>query len=937
MAHTQLSTSTKVSVGIAAVALVGLGAYGFAVLLQDESAFRTDTLRPSPQQVALDACLNKCVDASNGCLSNPSMKPDVCAARQTACEAACHVEFSTAVVPPVVTPPSTVAPRVYEIQTVTVPPAWVNKGYSFQLQVKNVPEGADVHWSIDAGRLPEGVKLGDRDGVLAGIPTEAGSFAIRVKVQSPEGSGIEDLVLPVNPDAGIAPRGTIPPTITLPTTLDVSRSALVPASVVISTGSSLPEARIGRSYRLVFATGALPFPTSPVLWSLESGRFPEGVKLGDRDGVLAGIPTEAGRFTVRVRADNGTSYGIKEMVFTVLPDETIAPPVVPPPAPPVSGQRPITISTPSLSEGVMGQPYRAQLSYGTLPFPASPVQWSIVAGRLPDGVKLGDRDGVIAGISNEAGNFHITVRLDNTYNARGEREFDLLMRPPAVAVTPPVVSPPPVVPPVEIPPVNQPPVTGPTSLSVTPDVLPIGTVGQPYSQQLQVASGAPLIWHVVAGTLPQGLTFDEARGVISGTPTEVGQTLLSFRGSDSRTPASETVYGARQYVLTVEAGRPALAIAAASPFPDGTIGVDYQHQPVVASGGSQPYIWRIESGRLPDGLTLNKANGTVSGRPEEAGVFALTIRINDAAQGSVSKDFSLRVSLTEVKPVVDVTKPPVEPGATITPLVLAYINPMPNGTVGDSYNFHPMDVSGGRAPYRWTVSSQNSQLPSGLSVDVNGTIVGVPTNAQVYSFVLRAEDADGRTLSGSFTITINPRAQYSQIYTRDPQWPMRINRVNDMGLRVHDLVKLVDDGDPNTQYDSTVYYIGADGRRHAFPNAKVYFTWFSDYSGVRVILPRQIANIPLGPNLTYRPGVRLVKFVTDAHVYAVDTQRRLRWVTSERAAQELYGTNWNQNVDDISDAFYMDYRFDASPISSRYQFDPDIARRSVGYPSEILP
>jgi hypothetical protein len=54
-------------------------------------------------------------------------------------------------------------------------------------------------------------------------------------------------------------------------------------------------------------------------------------------------------------------------------------------------------------------------------------------------------------------------------------------------------------------------------------------------------------------------------------------------------------------------------------------------------------------------------------------------------------------------------------------------------------------------------------------------------------------------------------------------------------------------------------------------------------------------------------------------------------------AQELYGNYWNQNIDDISDAFYMDYRFDAPSINSRYQFDPDAARRSVGYPSEVLP
>ena len=260
---------------------------------------------------------------------------------------------------------------------------------------------------------------------------------------------------------------------------------------------------------------------------------------------------------------------------------------------------------------------------------------------------------------------------------------------------------------------------------------------------------------------------------------------------------------------------------------------------------------------------------------------------------------------------------------------------MPNGTVGDHYSFHPLNVTGGRTPYQWRVIA--GQLPSGLNLDDNGNAVGVPTSARVYQFTMQVKDVDGQALTGEFTVTINARAQYNQVYNNDPQWPIRVNRVNDMGLRVHDLIKLIDDGDPNTQYDTTVYYVGADGRRHAFPNAKAYFTWFSDYSSVRVVLPRQLADIPLGPNIGYRPGVRMVKFSTDPRVYAVDTQRRLRWVTTEQVAQELYGNYWNQNIDDISDAFYMDYRFDAPSINSRYQFDPDVARRSVGYPSEVLP
>ena len=55
--------------------------------------------------------------------------------------------------------------------------------------------------------------------------------------------------------------------------------------------------------------------------------------------------------------------------------------------------------------------------------------------------------------------------------------------------------------------------------------------------------------------------------------------------------------------------------------------------------------------------------------------------------------------------------------------------------------------------------------------------------------------------------------------------------------------------------------------------------------------------------MTYRPGVRLVKFLTLNRVYAVEKGGVLRWITSETLVRALYGLNWNRNVDDIEDVF----------------------------------
>lgn len=143
------------------------------------------------------------------------------------------------------------------------------------------------------------------------------------------------------------------------------------------------------------------------------------------------------------------------------------------------------------------------------------------------------------------------------------------------------------------------------------------------------------------------------------------------------------------------------------------------------------------------------------------------------------------------------------------------------------------------------------------------------------------------------------------------------------------LLKLVcPDGAAVDHPCKAVYYNGADGRRHAFPNEKVYFTWYVNFTGVQEISDVAMANIPLGKNVNYRPGIRMVKFQTVPKVYAVSRYGVLRWVNSEALAVAMYGTNWNQKIDDISEAFYTNYTFGAD-IASASQFIPSSESAAV--------
>lgn len=122
-----------------------------------------------------------------------------------------------------------------------------------------------------------------------------------------------------------------------------------------------------------------------------------------------------------------------------------------------------------------------------------------------------------------------------------------------------------------------------------------------------------------------------------------------------------------------------------------------------------------------------------------------------------------------------------------------------------------------------------------------------------------------------------------------------------------------------------VYYYGADGKRYVFPNEKTYFTWYADFSMVKTITDSELAAIQIGGNVTYKPGVKMVKITTDPKVYAVAANGTLRWVMSEACAITLYGSNWNHMIDDVSDAFFVNYQTGAAIDCSGSTFNPAAA------------
>jgi len=106
---------------------------------------------------------------------------------------------------------------------------------------------------------------------------------------------------------------------------------------------------------------------------------------------------------------------------------------------------------------------------------------------------------------------------------------------------------------------------------------------------------------------------------------------------------------------------------------------------------------------------------------------------------------------------------------------------------------------------------------------------------------------------------------------------------------------------------TAVYYLGADGLRYVFPNDKTYFTWYSNFNDVRWISDSDLARIQIGGNVTYKPGVKMIKINSDPKTYAIADGGVLRHVASETIAIDLYGSAWNKMIDDVPDGFFSNY------------------------------
>jgi hypothetical protein len=326
-----------------------------------------------------------------------------------------------------------------------------------------------------------------------------------------------------------------------------------------------------------------------------------------------------------------------------------------------------------------------------------PYRFSYLNGTVPPGLTI-TQDGRLVGTPTQAGEFDFWVGLDD--NSGPHNPFCLVPSTQSQAHFEMLVMP---------------------DLAVTTESLPVGTPGRPYTFQLQFSNpepGWPVVWDVVSGALPTGMTLSPA-GLLSGTPGGPDRKTFTVR---AREPFRR--FGEKELTLTI-----ATALQASASFPTAEIGRPYSAK-VSASGGLPPYAYKLASGSLPAGLVLDEKTGVVRGKPTQAGIVAVTFSVTDASGRRADSPVRFRVA---EKLAIGTSR-------------------LPLTRVGRSYAAR-LRTTGGVAPTRWQLRS--GTLPRGIRLDpAAGTLSGAAREAGTFGFAVEARDRLGARSVKRLTIRV---------------------------------------------------------------------------------------------------------------------------------------------------------------------------------------
>lgn len=400
------------------------------------------------------------------------------------------------------------------------------------------------------------------------------------------------------------------------------------------------------------------------------GTLPPGVTF--TNGVFSGTPTMPGTYNVTIKVTDANGCMVTRIITIVI------------------GCPALQVAPRTLPAGLVGVTYSQALS---VTGSTGSVTWSIAAGNLPPGVMLSPT-GTLLGTPTAAGLYNVTLRGADATTCAATQEYSFEVLCPHINIFP-------------------------------PSTFPAAQVGQSFNATFTASGGAaPYTFTRVTGLLPPGLTL-ATTGVLSSTPTTPGTFNFTIQAA-----SANGCVGTLQVSLTVCAD---IVISPANPvLPVARVGQAY-NQFFNQTGSIGLPIWRLGSGSVPPGLSLNEFSGLLSGTPIQMGTFNFAVSATDENGCPGSQAYTLTVVDCNASPIA------VNPAA------------MANGFVGTAYS-QTLVATGGTPPRTFTINA--GVAPNGLTLSTTGLLSGVPTAEGTYNFTVQATDANGCTGTRAYTVII---------------------------------------------------------------------------------------------------------------------------------------------------------------------------------------
>ena len=242
---------------------------------------------------------------------------------------------------------------------------------------------------------------------------------------------------------------------------------------------------------------------------------------------------------------------------------------------------------------------------------------------------------------------------------------------------------------------------------------------------LPAATGGAAPYTFALTGLPTGLAFDAATRTVSGTPTVLGASTVTYTVTDADGESVEQQF----QILVVE-------VLLSLPTPNDLTMIEATSYDVAlpaATGGAPPYTYAVT--RLPAGLQFDTLTRSLFGAPTAPGIFdAVKYSAADSLGQQVEHTFSItvRAALPLALPAVVGRLFPLNDPITPSELPAA---------------------TGGTPPYTYALTG----LPAGLLLDAaTRRISGTPTALGASTLTYRASDSDGGSVEQQFVISITP-------------------------------------------------------------------------------------------------------------------------------------------------------------------------------------